>query len=324
MVIETRPVIHLRPPHPRQAEFIDSKAKRIIVRAGRRSGKTVGVAIKAIMAFLEGRRVLYAAPTSEQTDRFWYEITTALGEAVQAGAYTLNKSERYIEKPGTLNRIKAKTAWDADTLRGDYADLLILDEWQLTNEDAWEVVGFPMMIDHNGDAVFCYTPPSLRSAGISKAHDPRHAAKMFKAASEDGRWARFHFTSFDNPYLSKEGLAEAAKDSSRASFRQEILAEDDELNITRLVYGIWNETLSKIRRFDIPTNWQRYSGHDFGTANPAALFFARVRLPLPPGVPLYMRMGDLVAFHEYLPGAGKSTALNVEAFNDVTKGLTLA
>ncbi len=325
MVVASSPVIHLRPPHPRQAEFVDCTAKRIIIRAGRRSGKTVGIAIKALVAFLKGKRVLYAAPTSEQTDRFWYEIVTALAEAIQAGVYVLNKSERYIEKPGTLNRIKAKTAWDADSMRGDYCELLILDEWQLTNEDAWEIVGSPMMIDHNGDAVFIYTPPSLRSAGISKAHDPRHAAKMFKAAGEDGtgRWARFHFTSHDNPYLSRDGLAEVVKDMSRAAYRQEILAEDDELSASHLVYGVFNETLCKVRRFDIPANWPVYSGHDFGTANPAALFLARVKLPLPPNAPPYMRLNDLVAYHEYLPGKGQSTALNVDAFKEITRGTTV-
>ena len=319
MATET-PAVHLRPPHQYQAEFINSTAKRIIIRAGRRGGKTVGVAIKALISFLKGRRVLYAAPTSEQTDRFWYEITTALSEAITAGAFTLNKSERWIERPGTLNRIKAKTAWDADSLRGDYADLLILDEWQLTNEDAWEVVGAPMLIDNSGDAVFVYTPPSLRSAGISKAHDPRHAAKMFKAAREDksGRWASFHFTSYDNPFLSRDGLTEVMQDMSQASLRQEIMAEDDELSPSHLVYGVWNESLCKIPRFEIPLDWLVYSGHDFGTANPAALFWARVRLPLPVGAPPHLRMNDLVVFKEYLPGAGKSTALNVQAFQDIT------
>lgn len=323
--LKDSPVVHLRPPHPKQKEFVDCEAKRIIIRAGRRGGKTVGVAIKALVAFLQGKRVLYAAPTSEQTDRFWYEITTALAEAIAAGVYVLNKSERYIERPGTLNRIKAKTAWDADSLRGDFADLLIYDEWQLSNEDAWEVVGFPMLMDNNGDAVFIYTPPSLRSAGVSKAHDPRHAAKMFKAAGEDGsgRWARFHFTSFDNPYVSKEGLAEATKDASQASFRQEILAEDDELSASHLVYGAFNDKVCKIPRFEIPIDWPVWSGHDFGTANPAALFFARVRLPIPQGAPPQLRMNDIIAFKEYLPGAGKSTALNVEAFKDITRGRTV-
>ncbi len=326
MVTETRSVVHLRDSdkHPQQDAFIKCQAKRIIIRAGRRGGKTVGVAIKALIAFLNGKRVLYTAPTSEQTDRFWYEVTTALAEAIQAGVYVLNKSERYIEKSGTLNRIKAKTAWDADSLRGDYAELINFDEYQLANEDAWEIVGAPMLIDNNGDAVFIYTPPSLRSAGISKAHDPRHAAKMFKAAGEDGsgRWARFHFTSHDNPYLSHEGLVEVTKDMSRASYRQEILAEDDQLAASHLVYGAWTEA-NKIRRFEIPLTWPVYSGHDFGSANPAALFLARVKLPLPPGAPTNMRYGDIVAFHEYLPGKAQSTALNVDAFKEVTKGRTV-
>lgn len=309
--------IYLREPHSAsQQEFVDLAASRIILRAGRRWGKTVGVAIKALVAFLKGRRVLYTAPTGEQTDAFWYEIVTALAEPIRVGAYVLNKTERYIERPGTKNRIKAKTAWDADSLRGDYADLLIFDEWQLCNEDAWEMVGLPMLIDNDGTAVFIYTPPSLRSAGISKAHDPRHATKMYREAVADttGRWAARHYTSYDNPTLSKQGLSAMTTDMSRAAFRQEILAEDDELAVSHLVYGAWNETLCKVRRFEIPATWPIYSGHDFGTANPAALFLARVKLPLPPGAPQYMRYGDLVMFREYLPGAGKSTALNVDAF----------
>jgi len=56
-------------PHERQREFVDSTAKRKIVRAGRRGGKTVGMAILAIEKFLEGRRVLYAAPTQDQIER---------------------------------------------------------------------------------------------------------------------------------------------------------------------------------------------------------------------------------------------------------------
>jgi hypothetical protein len=329
MPVMTEPGIHLRDSdaHPQQRAFIESKAKRIIVRAGRRGGKTVGVAVKALVAFLppNNKRVLYAAPTSEQTDRFWYEIMSALQEAIDAGAYTVNKSERYVERPGSLNRIKAKTAWDADSLRGDFADLLILDEWQLTNEDAWEVVGAPMLMDNNGDAVFIYTPPSLRSAGISKAHDPRHAAKMFKAAGEDGsgRWARFHFTSFDNPYISREGLAEVSKDMSQTAIRQELLAEDDELNASHLVYGVWDERRNKCPRFEIPITWPVFCGQDFGTANPAALFWARAQLPIPPQAPRELRQGDLVVFREYLPGAGQSTAINVQSFQDITRGRTV-
>lgn len=95
-----------------------------------------------------------------------------------------NESEKYIELPGTKQRIKAKTAWNADSLRGDYADELILDEFQLMNEDIWDLVGAPMLLDNNGNAVFIYTPPSLHSRSVSKANNKMHAAKFFRLFQE--------------------------------------------------------------------------------------------------------------------------------------------
>jgi hypothetical protein len=60
--------ICLKRPHALQAAFIQSTAKRKIIRAGRRGGKTTGVAILALEKFLAGYRVLYAAPTQEQIE----------------------------------------------------------------------------------------------------------------------------------------------------------------------------------------------------------------------------------------------------------------
>jgi hypothetical protein len=224
--------LDLRTPHIKQKEFIESPAKRKVIRAGRRGGKTVGIAILAAKAFSEGRRVLYATPTADQITRFWFEVKRALADGVDKGILIKNESSHFIERPGTENRIRAKTAWNADTLRGDYADLLILDEFQLMAEDAWGVVGAPMLLDNGGDAVFIYTPPSPHSNSTSKARDKRHAAKMFKraAADETGRWQTFHFSSLDNPTLDTDALEEIAGDMTRASYEQEILALDKEDN----------------------------------------------------------------------------------------------
>lgn len=233
-------------PHAKQKEFIYDPAKRKIIRAGRRGGKTVGMAIYAVQKFLEGKRVLYATPTSDQIGRFWTEVTRALEEPILAGVFKKNETEHIIELQGTEQRIRAKTAFNADTLRGDYADILILDEWQLMNEDAWETVGAPMMLDKNGDAVFVYTPPSLHSRSMNKANDPQHAAKMFKRAAEDktGRWATFHFTSMDNPHLDSEALQDITKDMTNLAYRMEIKAED----IDEVPGALWTrENIEKSR-----------------------------------------------------------------------------
>lgn len=233
-------------PHTKQREFIESKAKRRIVRAGRRGGKTVGAAIDDVQHFLAGHRVLYAAPTQDQVERYWTEVCRALQEPIDAGAFKKNETMHLIELPGTEQRIRAKTAWNADTLRGDYADKLTLDEFQLMNEDTWAIVGAPMLLDNNGDAVFIYTPPSLHSRSVSKADDPRHAPKLFAKAQADttGRWAAFHFTSHDNPYISKVALSEISQDMTSLAVRQEIMAED----IDAAPGALWTrETIEKAR-----------------------------------------------------------------------------
>ena len=125
--------VTLRKPHEKQKAFISSQAKRKIIRAGRRGGKTVGIAIPAVTQFLDGHRVLYAAPTEDQIGSFWYEVKRALQEPIDNGIFIKNETMHYIELPGTKQRIRAKTAYNADTLRGDYADELLLDEFQLMN-----------------------------------------------------------------------------------------------------------------------------------------------------------------------------------------------
>lgn len=231
----------LRTLHPKQALFVQSPVKRKVVRAGRRGGKTVGVATLAVREFLSGKRILYAVPTQEQIDRFWYEVKQALAPALDSGALYKNETRHVIEVPRTENRIRAKTAWNADTLRGDYADILILDEYQLVNEDAWGVVGAPMLLDTNGDCTFVYTPPSFRSASVTKAHDPRHAAKLYASAQEDttGRWQAFTFTSHDNPHLSRQALDDITGDMTALAYRQEIMAEDVDDN----PFALWKRAM---------------------------------------------------------------------------------
>ena len=243
--------IRLRTPHPEQSRFISSTAKRKVIRAGRRGGKTVGAATLAVEYFLNRRRVLYATPTADQITRFWFEVKRALQEPIDAGVLYKNETEHMIEMPGTETRIRAKTAWNADTLRGDYGDLLILDEWQLMNEDAWEIVGAPMLLDNNGDVVFIYTPPSLKSASVSKAQDKRHAAKLFKKAAADtsGRWATFHFSSRENPHISMEALAEITKDMTHLAYEQEIEAQDKD----SVPGALWNaDLIEKLRVTSFP------------------------------------------------------------------------
>ena len=272
--------VRLPKPHCKQIEFLRSTAKRKVIRAGRRGGKTYGVSIYAVEKFLEGKRVLYATPTQEQVDRFWYLVCEALREPIEAGIFYKNETKHLIELAGTEQRIRAKTAWNADTLRGDFADELILDEFQLMNEDTWGVVGAPMLMDNNGNAIFIYTPPSLQSRSVTKANDPQHAAKLFKKAAADttGRWQAFHFSTYDNPYIDKTVIDDLANDMSSIAYRMEIMAED----IDEAPGALWKRANIEKYRVDKSPQLKRIvvaidpSGSDKTTSDEAGIIIAGI------------------------------------------------
>lgn len=206
--------VNLPTPHTKQRDVLASTAKRKVVVTGRRGGKTTAASMYGTDTFLQpGRRILYAAPTKNQTEAFWDACKEYLREGIDAGFIYKNETERVLRLGKST--IKAKTAHDADTLRGDNADLLILDEFQMMNPDAWDVVGAPMLLDNNGDLLVIGSP-----------NKRNHFYKMFRKATADetGRWEAFHFTSYDNPHLSKDALAEITADMTTDNFQQEIMA----------------------------------------------------------------------------------------------------
>lgn len=218
--------------YPLQQEIASSPAKRKVIVIGRRAGKTTLAADVAAEGMLEGRRVLYGAPTADQTDAFWDSLTEWLGSAVGAGHIKQNETKRLLRCPATGGRIRAKTAWNADTLRGDHADLLILDEYALMDPSAWDEVGAPMLLDNNGDAWFIFTPKRKN-----------HAYHLYVKSLQDetGRRAAWNAASTVNPHLSPEALAEITSDMSEDAYRQEIEAQflDSEGVVFRIREGVF-------------------------------------------------------------------------------------
>ena len=187
-----------------------------MVNAGRRAGKTTVAASVASEKMMKGRRVLLASTTQDQADAFWDKCKSWLNDPIESGVIEKNEQRRILTCPATGGRIKVKTASDADTLRGDYADFLVLDECALLAADAWDKVGAPMLLDNDGDAWFISTP--LRHNWFFHLYQKAQA-------DTTGRWAAITFTSLDNPYLSRVALDEIASDLTEEAYRQEILAE---------------------------------------------------------------------------------------------------
>ena len=245
-------------PHHKQQDFATSPQKRKVVVSGRRGGKTTGFAIMAAEALTRNRRVLYAGPTVDQTERFWYAVRSYFEADVDAGRLIKSETRRLLEPPGVDEngpRIRAKTAHNADTMRGDWGDLVMLDEYQLMSPDV-DTVTAPMMLDTNGDLVYGGTP--------QRRNHFYH--KYLGANQQPERWGVWHFTSHDNPHLSSDALKEITQDMTENDYRQEIMAEflEGQGSVFRNIAACLNAPLDarpedhKGHRIVIGTDWGKH------------------------------------------------------------------
>lgn len=210
--------VDLPVPSDWQRLVLNDPAPRKSLCCGRRAGKTLLVSkLKAVPHFLDGGRVLYGAPTDDQTMAFWESVNEVLHPLIKAGFLYRNKTKRYLEwLTGRDGRIKAKTAWDADSWRGDWGNLLIYDEWAYMHPESWYVVGAPMLLDTGGEAWFIFTPNRKNHAyaTYTRGLDPLNHT-----------WSAFNFSSYENPHLSKSALEEIMFDMSEDMILQEIMAQ---------------------------------------------------------------------------------------------------
>jgi hypothetical protein len=211
-IMSTVTKIEIPRPYPLQREIIDHPAKRKVVCAGRRAGKTVMAAVMATERFLAGQRVLLSSTSQEQADVFWSYIRNWLWPAISEYDMYKNEVRRVIQHGDA--QIRVKTGHNPDALRSDHADLLILDECARLDPTAWQMVGAPMLADSDGDAVFISTP--MRRNWFFELYT--------KGQGDDPRWASWNFSTHANPHLKPQALASLIEDMTDDAYQQEIEA----------------------------------------------------------------------------------------------------
>jgi hypothetical protein len=128
-----------------------------------------------------------------------------------------------------------------------------------------------------------------------------------RATSPDQNIAVEVWKSIDRPGYPLERYAEEKR--KLPSWRFAMMYDGKFENPSGLIYQAFDERICMIERFPIPGEWLVYSGHDFGGANPAAVFYAQ-----DPAT------GNFFLFAEYLPGSGRSTYEHVQEFKRITAG----
>ena len=289
--------------HSGQSRAWQSDRRFIAMQAGAQGGKTVfgtDWIYREIKTCGEGDYLAVTATFPLLELKMLPEFLNLFDNILQLGNYRVtNTGTRVFEFRNKKTRVIFGSATHPESLESAEAKAAWLDEagQKQFRRDTWEAVQRRLSI-HQGRVLFTTT---LYGLGWFKtevfdrweAGDPDYDVIMFDSTA--------------NPAFPRAEFERVRSKLPRWKFNMFYRGRYD--TPEGLIYSSFNTQHCLKARFDIPKNWLIYVGHDFGPANPAAIFFAE-----DPAT------GLLWAFHEYCPGPGISVSERVAEFKRITEG----
>jgi len=204
------------PLHPNQDTVFSSDAKVKVLCAGRRFGKTVLASNLVVStAFTKPESMSWVvSPKYSQTMIMWRMIVKKIPKEYVSDS---SKSDLWLElENGSM--VFAKSADNPDSLVGEGLDLCIVDEAARVKAEAWEVALQPALMDKDGDALLISTPK-----GKNWFYQEWLRGNIYR--EEYPEYQSFTYSSYDNPFLSREVIQRMVRKLTKVNYRQEILAE---------------------------------------------------------------------------------------------------
>lgn len=289
--------------HPGQIAVMKSTAREILALAGVQSGKS-SVAVdwmaREITHRGEGDYLMVSATYPLMNLKLLPDFLDVFQHMLHLGRY--HDSDKVFEFSESKTRVIFGTATNPESLESATAKAAVCDEagQRQFRREAREAIMRRLSI-HKGRVLYPSTPYGLgwlKSELYDKATEPGSGIQVISWPSKM------------NPVFPQEEFERARRTMPGWKFR--MFFEGRFERPVGLVYDSFDEATCKIPRFPIPATWPRYVGHDFGLANPAALFYAQDSAT-----------GYFYAYDEYLPGRGRSTFEHVAEFQRRTQGLTV-
>ena len=202
--------------HQKEIHRLMDENRFTVVVAARRSGKTVA-AINHLLArslsATDGRsRYAYVAPTYRQAKRIAWDYLKEFARVVPLVKF--HEGELRCDLPNG-SRIQLYGIDNADSLRGQYFDSVVLDEYGNFPVGAFDKVIRPALADRQGSCMFSGTPNG-------KAND--FYAKWEHAGEGHKDWARYQINWQDAGTLADSEIDAMKKTMSEEEFAQELLA----------------------------------------------------------------------------------------------------
>lgn len=201
-----------------QAAILNSKARFVVVRAGRRYGKTKVAARKLLRHALSnpGSVDWWVAPVYRNTRRGYREVLRQLPPNFLAKPAPPATANDLILQLKNGSRIEFYSSTNPDAMAGEGVGFVVVDEAALSPEIVWTQTIRPTLMDFGGGALLISTPRG------------RNWFWELARRGEDSTfpdYEAFHFTTSDNPYIEASEVEEARRTLPEVVFRQEILAE---------------------------------------------------------------------------------------------------
>lgn len=290
-------------PHEKQREFMLSPARFKALVWGRRSGKSLGIALYTMLKALEkpGNYYIIAPTYTQAKSIYWKDILKVL--IPDAIVKKTDEGELYVEfqqvhyqlqtkeilgydidcdhsKEQNPSTIYLKGANNPDSLRGVSLSGAVLDEFAffMYANDTWRKIIRPALADQQGWAIFSSTPDGVHNSFF----DIVEAAKQSMAESSDPmtnkKWFYSHATMLDNTSIAhrveewNDTKAEYLREGKVDEWVQEWEAKFT--TPSSLVYNEFDDEVHVISPNLIPRNNVTYAiGMDFGLKDPFAAVF---------------------------------------------------
>jgi len=302
--------------HRGQRRAWDSQARIVAMLAGTQSGKTVfappwlhreiqrqgegdylaGTANYDLLKLKLLPELLSYFEQEAGIGRYWaQDRVLEIAENLEPGRFTAKTKDDPMWARIIIRSAESAIGFESGTIKGACLDEADAPE---VKRIIWEALQRRTAI-HQGRILLATT---LYRWGWLK----NEVYDRWKAGDKD--YDVIQFDSIENPAFPRAEYERAKRTLPSWKFR--LFYQGQYEKPAGLIYDSFNEDVCKVRGFPLPVTWPRYVGHDFGGANPAAMFYAQ-----DPAT------GYFYAYEEYLPGVGRSTAEHVEKFKEMTKGM---
>ena len=201
--------------YPYQAEIIRCTSKRMVVRAGRRIGKTQAIIVKLLhkMFTIDGFRIVIFTPLASQIETIW----KMMNDAIDSNPNLKSQVVRSVKTPFHTMELSNGSVIKAfvggsEAVRSAAADLIYIDEASFVKQDVLDAVIALLMEKPDTELILSSTPRGVRDYFIERTEDPRFVS--------------FHFpANVYSPVWSDEMEQEVRSELTESGYLHEVLAE---------------------------------------------------------------------------------------------------